>query len=228
MTNKYCIQLVENGTNVSMKEKAWSIPHIGSVIDKFGTGSKVGWLAHIGGLGPERLCKELLEALKEVGPRIDKTFIGLLCVGTVCVEFQNMVKRIGVENLVRIIGQVTPERAAEIMLTAQALLVVEADMPISPFLPSKFADYTHAKRPIIAITPPVSTIRDYLGKYGGGKAVSHNTTEIAGAICDVFSEKGCFGKESKSLQKEQLSSTFSSDVVGAAYTKMFESVVRIK
>ena len=118
-----------------------------------------------------------------------------------------------------------PERAAEIMLAAQALLVVEADMRISPFLPSKFADYAYAKRPILAITPPVSAIRDYLAKYGGGKAVSHNTSEIAAAIRDVFSEERCFGNDSTSLQEEQLSSAFSSDVVGAAYAKMFRSVV---
>jgi hypothetical protein len=136
-----------------------------------------------------------------------------------------MVKQMGVDNLVQIMGQVPPQRAAEIMRAAQALLVVEADMPISPFLPSKFADYAHAKRPILAITPPVSAIRDYLAKYGGGKAISHNASEIAAAIRSVFSEKRCFDKDVTLLREEQLSSAFSSDVVGATYERMFRSVV---
>jgi glycosyltransferase involved in cell wall biosynthesis len=227
MTNKYAIDLVEKGTNVPIKGKSWSIPHIGSTIDKSGPSGVVGWLAHIGELGSERLCKQLLEAIKEVSPSIKNTFIGLLCVGTVCIEFENMIKQMGVENLVKIMGQVSPEKAAEIMREAKALLVVEADMPMSPFLPSKFADYACAKRPIIAITPPVSAIRDYIAKYGGGKSVSHNTKEISAAIREVFLENECFGKEPASLQEGQLPSVFSSDRVGGEYIKMFRSAVGI-
>ena len=225
MPNNYAIQIIEEKTNIRVSDKAWSIPHIGSKINKTRVHNKERCLVHIGELGWERLCRPLLEAIKQVAS-INKTFCGLWCVGTICIEFENMIKQMGLEKLVKITGQVPPEKAGEIMATATALLVVEADMPMSPFLPSKFADYACAKSPIIAITPPVSAIRDYLGKYGGGRAVSHDTKEIVAAIRDVLSEEQVSDQDAALRQCEELSSVFNPERVGEAYIRMVRSVIR--
>lgn len=45
---------------------------------------------------------------------------------------------------------------------ADALLLLEAAMPEGIFLPSKFADYCWARRPLLAVTPRIGEVADYL------------------------------------------------------------------
>jgi hypothetical protein len=92
---------------------------------------------------------------------------------------------------------------------AVALLVLEADMPESPFLPSKFADYARVGRPIIAVTPNRSPIRQYLNQYGGGCAVTHDRQEISRAIGMVLKNEA-----NHIIKNSTLSNQFSSKSVG--------------
>ena len=98
-------------------------------------------------------------------------------------------------------------------------------MPMSPFLPSKFADYACAEKPIIAITPEESPIRSYLAAYGGGIPVQHDTDEIIAAILKVFS--GDDGLK-QSANSGMLCSEFSHSTVGMKYIDMFSEIHDIK
>lgn len=229
MPSKYALQLVEKRTNIHIKNKSWSIPHIGFTSNPSTSRKYAGWLAHIGDLGRERVCKPLLTAIKEIASITGREFKGLLCVGSVCLEFKSAIEKMRLNSFVKITGQVPQEKAAEIASSASALLIIEADMAfISPFLPSKFADYAIAKRPIIAITPQISSIRDYLLQYGSGRAVGHNSTEIASAIRDFFSEDESINQNNIKKDKTTLADQFRSDVVGNSYTKMFQSITTLK
>lgn len=225
MPNKYAIELVEKGTSISIAHKAWAIPHIGSSANVAGHCDETNWLVHTGELGPERLCRPLLEAIGEVAVDLGAKFGGLLCVGTVCPEFESMVMELGLRTHVRIMPQVSPEKAVDLTRRAKALLVIEADMPMSPFLPSKFADYASTHRKIIAITPRVSAIRDYLAEYGGGAAVGYSATEVASAIRDAFLAETGHGEMPEQSQTGGLARVFSAETVGKAYAQMLQSVV---
>lgn len=228
MPSKYALQLVEKKTNIHIKNKSWSIPHIGFKSNHSTSRKYAGWLVHIGDLGRERVSKPLLTAIKEISSITGREFKGLLCVGSVCLEFQSEIEKMRLNSFVKITGKVPQEKAVEIASSASALLVIEADMEFSPFLPSKFADYAIAKRPIIAITPQISSIRDYLLQYGGGRAVGHNSTEIASAIRGFFSEDESINQNIITKDKTTLSSQFCSDVVGNLYIKMFQSITTLK
>ncbi len=218
MPNRYAIDMVERGTGVPIREKAWAIPHIGGGSQECGQIDTSNWLAHIGELDSPRLCRPLLEAIQEVSAELNGKFGGLLCVGRVCPEFQDLARQMGLSDRVKCIGSVEAGEASRMASGSKALLVIEADMAISPFLPSKFADYACAGRPIIAITPPASAMRDYLQEHGGGWAVAHDRRQIARAIRETF------GDTSSSIGVPGLGELFESTRVGRIYLEMFETL----
>ena len=225
MPNRHALKLIGKKTQLSISEKCYSIPHVGSKVDIDSEQYEKGWLAHIGHLSRQRLSKPLLEAVKISASNYPKDFKGLLLVGTVCREFHALAKKMNMGRLVKIMGHMPSEKAMLLAAQSEALLVVEADMPKSPFLPSKFADYTFVDRPIIAITPPISPIREYLSACGGGYPVSHNTEEISNAIHKVFCNRSELSKTFCIDSANVLKSNFSSESVGAKYLHMFRSVL---
>ena len=222
MTNSYALHLMERKMGIKIQDKSFVIPHVGSEPEK-----KIrctdGCLVHIGNL-TNRECPPLLEAVKQVASEMPKRFKGLVCVGRGYDEFRRIAREKNMEHLVTFIGQVSACKASQIAAGSHALLVIEADMPESPFLPSKFADYCMTGRPIIAITPPMSSIRDYLTEYGGGVAVSHSVQEIAKAIRYVFSNSCSYHEGEKCSEAGGLSSVFQASAVAASYMQMFEKL----
>lgn len=98
-----------------------------------------------------------------------------------------------------------------------ASLVIEEDMPFSPFLPSKYADYIATNTPIIAITPPISPIRDYSKNMNNCYVVNHDKHEIYSAIKRVF-ENGKHGyRESNRI--------FSCNNIGNKYRELFDNII---
>ena len=58
-----------------------------------------------------------------------------------------------VPNLAVDAGEVPYQKSLEIMQQSGGLLVIDADLSISPFFPSKLADYLGSARPIVGISP---------------------------------------------------------------------------
>lgn len=224
MTNFYALRLMEKKIGSKILNKSFALPHVGTEFKKK-TDYTERYLAYIGDMA-KRESPFLLEAIKQISSEMPEQFQGLFCVGSGHEKFQNMVREKNVEHLVNFMGQVPSSTADEIAANSYALLVIEADMPESPFLPSKFADYATIGHPIIAITSPVSPIRDYLRQYGGGIAVNHNKQEIIKAIRDVFSGSFSNCELSRNNNTEDLASLFSASTVAASYKKMFETLCR--
>lgn len=228
MPSSYAIQLIEKSTKNHISHKAVVIPHIGTGYHGLVDNSEQnGLLVHVGHLSRERVSESLLLGIKMAHQEIPDRFRGLLCVGTVCPEFRIAVKKLQLNHLFKFTGYLPVEDAIKLSCDAKALLVIEADMSISPYLPSKFADYTQLGKPILAITPSKSAISDYLRLYGGGIAVQNDKTEISNALITIFSSE----IEDKQLTLGSLSplgQIFSKVKVGNQYVDAFEKVQREK
>ncbi len=225
MGNFYALEMMEKEIGIAVIGKGFAIPHIGS--EKSGWGEAIDKkLAHIGELCDRRNSPELLAAVKRVAAEMPDRFQGLVLVGEVCETFRDLIRREEMEDMVECVGHVPEARAQEIASRSGALLVIEANMGVSPFLPSKFADYAMTGRPIVAITPAAGAIRDYLKKHGGGWAATHNVDQIADAIRQAFQAKNDGQPESSLIAQSTLSSPFRSESVARLYMNMFESVLR--
>ena len=227
LTNKYAIDLIENRTGLPIKDKSFVIPHIGSERDsKKLTDEYQGWLVHTGNLTRHRVSLPLLSAIKKVNTAIPNLFKGLICVGNVCPEFKSLVNKLGLEKCVRMLGHLPQEEAIEIAENAEALLVIEADMKFSPYLPSKFADYIVTGKAVIALTPPVSPIRDYLKKSCRGIAISHDEDLIAAELERFWGSmiRGTACSE-KDLLEQSLQNEFQPLSVGNRYKKMLSNIL---
>lgn len=227
MPSVYGLRAVEKHAGVAMGEKGWAIPHIGAPLSRAEAGDTLPWLVHLGQLSRERVSVALLRAIRRVAEARPRLFEGLSCVGTVCPEFEKQVRSLRLSKYIRIRPQVEPCEASGLALQARALLVIEADMAASPFLPSKFADYAFAGRPILALTPPKSQIRDYLRNSPAGLAVTHDTDEIAEALLTIFTEG--YREERRTIAPdESLTHEFSSRRVGAQYVGMLRACIANK
>ncbi len=225
MPNCYGIEWTEKISGFPITGKAVVIPHIGSSTPVTDTIPEyVGWLAHVGDLSNERVSRALLDGVQRAYMEIPDHFKGLLCVGKVCPIFNEMVHNMGMNGIVKLTGQLSANEAMLISRSVTALLVIEADMKMSPYLPSKFADYALIGKPILSITPSKSSIRDYLNRYGGGIAVGHVANEIFSAILEIFSQKSKI-EPSINPRKSDLKSPFMSQVVGRQYMRMFQNLL---
>ena len=117
-------------------------------------------------LTKERVSDRLLDAVKRSIGEHGNELAGLLCVGEVCREFKKAVQDRNCCEFVQYAGTVSPWELKGYYEKSACLLVVEAEMDKSYFLPSKFADYCLTGIPILAVTPAASSIRDYLEEFG--------------------------------------------------------------
>ena len=222
MPNNIALQLMEDKTGVKISKKSKAIPHIGSSGTSTSSIDLQGWLVHLGRLTRERVSEELLDAVKKAHEEFSDKFNGLMLVGDVCHEFREMVKLKEMTSLIRYRAPVNHQEAIAITLSAPCLLVIEANMNFSPFLPSKFADYAFAGQPMIALSPPVSPIREYLRNLGGGLVVSHNKKDIFEAINMIFSENNI---DENLFCNKKLKDHFSSKTVAKEYIEMFDQTL---
>jgi len=218
--SKYVAQLMERATGVDLQKKTFIIPHIGNTAPTT-KGTSNGYLIHLGHLNKERSSVDLLTAIKEFTRENKGHFKGLLCVGKTCDQFIKHVHKMELTDIVKFKDPVTPEMATKLAQKAHALLVIEAQMKYSPFLPSKFADYALTQKPILAITPEKSAITEYLNRYNGGIAVPHDHQKIKDALAILFLNGNTHFKTDS---KRQLMSIFSSNYVGQQYVDMFHQI----
>lgn len=225
MPSRHGIEWTAAVSGLPVVRKGVAIPHIGLPVQAgVATHQYAGWLAHVGHLSRERASVAVLRGVETAYRQFPQRFNGLLCVGQVCPKFRDMVRDMGLDHIVRFTGKLAAAQAAAVLLSVTASLVIEADMEISPFLPSKFADYALAGKPIIAVTPPRSGIRDYLTHYGGGRAVGHDAEQIADAIRSVFARADVDGLAGAGVDG-QLAEVFSPTTVGNQYRELVARVV---
>ena len=224
MPNKYAIDLIGKKLGLDIREKSYIIPHISNSFPKnikidLDLSDK---LVHIGHLSRERVSIELLKAVKLLADQYKDVFGGMVCVGTVCPEFRRLVSEMQLDNQILILGQMSASKAMEYAMNSRVLLIIEANMKKSPFLPSKFVDYVAAKRPILAITPPISPVRDYLCSFSQGVAVEHNVDQIVEGIQKIFTRN--FDDVLNENKEGGLMKEFTPSVVGSKYLSVLSDI----
>lgn len=128
-------------------------------------------ILHAGFLMAERRTDALLEGLRQLvsrrpdlGAALRVEFVGRYAGNTVPSPPSDL------EGIVRYHRFERPEDIGGWLQRADVLLLVEADMELGIFFPSKLADYLGARRPILALSPRRGVAADLLGNGDGDGA----------------------------------------------------------
>lgn len=76
------------------------------------------------------------------------------------------VARYGLGDIVSILPAISYKESLAAMESADCLIAIDADVPESPFLPSKVVDYAGSGKPIVGITPSGSPTAEFLDGAG--------------------------------------------------------------
>jgi hypothetical protein len=173
------------GRRAPFLEKSVVAPHLGRIPP--GRSRKpmeaVLRIRHAGLLMKERQTTPLLDAFRRFLADAPEAR------GRVRIEFTGRGQPLLPEDLgdsVAYIPYQFPDKIGTWLDAGDVLLLVEAaGLAEGVFMPSKFADYLTSNRPILALSPAVGTVADYLR--GGGLLVEpHDVAGIAAALRQVY------------------------------------------
>ncbi len=131
--------------------------------------------SHIGALYGKRTPEFLFLALQELlknSPKLRGTFCLKLVgaansyAGYTEARIKEMAKKYGLADLTSIIPPVSYTESLRYMKQSDCLIVIDADIENSPFLPSKVVDYAGSKTAILGITPSNSPTDTFLKELG--------------------------------------------------------------
>lgn len=188
-TNKTAQELVMKKYPSEWQKKALTIPHCYDLRDYPNTAdnkplSSKFILSYIGAFYKERNPELLFRALKNIIDR-DKNFSDKFVIklvgatndyaGYSVKNIESMLNNYNLEGVAEIVPPISYRESLKFMKLSDCLIVIDADMPGSPFLPSKAVDYAGSGKVIIGITPTNSPTAQFLDGLGCG---SFNYEEI--------------------------------------------------
>ncbi len=147
---------------------------------------------HIGTLNRVRTPSSLLDALGRMAKEgalsendVRFEFYGgtdVLCGRTM----RRLTKQYDLDRIVTLKGSVPYQESLSVMQGADVLLVVDANVPGSVFLPSKLIDYIGAGRPVLGITPKDSASARVIRKAGGWVAPPDDPSAVAAVLSEAL------------------------------------------
>lgn len=140
--------------------------------------SRSGLLVHAGDLTRERCSLEFLEGVKQACHSIPCGQPLFHFIGAVDSSFTSALQHEINSGAIRLTKRMPIEQCLMECARASAVLVVEADMANSPFLPSKIADYSSLGVPVLAITNSDSALVRICGASVGFRWVEHERESI--------------------------------------------------
>ncbi len=179
------LKCFEDAFETKIRHKSCIIPHIGgklSIVCKDLELKK--YLVHIGSMY-NRFSVHLIEACKLARKNFPEKFQGLLCYGAEN-AFNYLVKKNHAEDVVTVKSAVTYEHSLELMRQAEVLLLLEAEMDHSPFMPSKYFDYLFSNRPILAVSPKDNSLSEFYNSSQDLLVIRNEQKEIYNAIEFLF------------------------------------------
>jgi hypothetical protein len=183
--------------------------HCASAENPSTPGNATAGIFHIGQITPERCGEALINGIKTMADSLRGDTDVLTFVGDVADGIKQALSDEEQQGIVAFPPPVSSERSQELMRSAKALLLIEADMDASPFLPSKITDYAAAQRPIIIVSNANSAQVRMMRGHTGVYCVPHNADLIAETL--VVAHK-------RPLQPtSNLAAMFAPDVVAARY-----------
>jgi len=217
VSSKEAYQLMCNYTHCEQENKYQIIPHVGlDIKSDISTQMNDGWLVYAGKITKERAITSLLLAVKSI-KSTNKNFKGIKFIGHATPAYKDEVLKFGLSDCVLFMGEIAQSSIYDEIMNCSGLVLIEANMEYSPFLPSKFADYATLSKPILAIVPERSQVSDYLGIYGGGIVCGYDVVSITNGINQLI--------EGRITGSARLSSHFSISNVSRIYSEIFQCVI---
>jgi len=215
---KYMTGMINADENV--QKKFLVVPHIGDNISMSVVPNKRNkFLVYAGEITKERVNKNLIKAVKDLHLTYSDLFDGLAIYGDVCNKFNKYVKKYDAGHSIIVNGRVGKDKLSSVLINAMGLLIIEAEMKISPFLPSKYADYVMVNKNILSITPTESSIRDYCKEYGAGYVSDYSYKSIYESIKKVLK----FDVEKDN--DDDIKFLFASERIACEYLRLFDYVI---
>ncbi len=217
VSSKEAYQLMCNFVHIEQENKYHIIPHIGlDIKSDINIQMNDGWLVYAGKITKERAITSLLLAVKSI-KSTNKNFKGIKFIGHATPAYKEEVLKFGLSDCVLFLGEIEQSLIYDEIRNCCGLVLIEANMEYSPFLPSKFADYATLSKPILAIVPERSQVSDYLSKYAGGIVCGYDLVSISNGIIHLL--------EGNVTSSAQLSSYFSISNVSRIYCEIFHNVL---
>ena len=145
-------------------------------------------MSHIGAFYRLRTPEPLFQALalmKERRPRLENSLIVRLIGGVNDYakyggsELERLIRKFNLEKIVEVLPVMNYKDSLGAMVQSDCLLVIDSDIPGSPFLPSKLIDYIGSGKAIVGITPPDSPTHRVLLELGARSFQHRQAAELA-------------------------------------------------
>lgn len=140
-------------------------------------------ICHSGNLSVERDPENLFMAIKKF-ILVKKRKIYFEVLGVATPYALSLIKKHGLDKFVKFNEPLPYYAALKKMTQYDVLMILEAKMEKSIFLPSKITDYAQLNKPILSLSPSISEVGNVLQRYGGG--IIANTVSL-----DDIYEKIC-------------------------------------
>ena len=133
-------------------------------------------------------------------------------------------KTIAVENVIKIEAAVPYSQMPEMLAKSDVLVIIEAPLKESIFLPAKIVDYVQIGRPILALAPVVGTITDIFSTHGGGIAVDCQSPDAVAQALQTLYTHWKEGTLNRTYGSDSLISLFSEERVLGLYMDLFKKL----
>lgn len=229
-TNNRAADLVMQKYYRGWRDKVCVIPHaydsvpqqLGEILHKVSLPLR---LVYTGGLYGHRSPEGFYEAIsllnqkQPLAGRLD-----VLITGPVDPHFKQMPVEMGLGEIVRFDDTVPYQHSLELLKSADVLLLIDAAMDSSPFLPSKLVDYLPFQRPILGITPQEGVAADLLRRLSCPVAPPDSPEKIAAAIEKLLVDWQN-GNLSQGMVFEAVLSEYNLENVGHQYEDVLQKAV---
>jgi glycosyltransferase involved in cell wall biosynthesis len=122
-------------------------------------------------------------------------------------DLARLIAEHGLEGVVSSEPKVQYAESLRLMRASQCLVVIDADFPGSPFLPSKVVDYAGSRRPIVGITPADSPTAQFLRRLGY-RAFAHSDIDgLAAYMRELIVTGTALAPDEAVLREYEVSST---------------------
>jgi glycosyltransferase involved in cell wall biosynthesis len=211
-----------NQLNSLSGERCFIVPHLAPCYPREQPADSRFLITHAGGLLPQRKIDTFLLALRsfldEDAQRRKETVFRVI--GPNAHLFRQKVQEYGVADVSEHLGEVPFATCMQYLHRSTVLLLVEAPMPSSVFLPSKLADYAGSMRPILAVTPRIGCVADYIREFGGGLIGDvYSPQEVSRALSN-FHASWSRGTLESDFPTERLREQFSEAKVTTTYKEL--------
>jgi hypothetical protein len=128
-------------------------------------------------------------------------------------DFPLWVKRWDLGDIVRFVGRLNQGEVADLVASASLLVAIDFANPGSTTIVSKLPDYVNARRPILAITAPSSSMGTFFNEDGAGMTAHYSSPqEVADCVARAF--EGWQSQRSEGLLPSEVAiKSFSSERV---------------